>query len=179
MDREGENEEKMRKCREWISLHFLILSPFPFQFLILSQFPLHFLILSIFSQPGWQACTTCAALWRVVPKKLTKQTLHLCTLRGAPVVYMRAFVYLWSSFVLPWTGWSAFWLLIEPCKCNLSLTRQTMKRLENLSGKTVKPFLVTELEMPRCTKDTINCPEKLMKISHFNQTNQRLLSILW
>ena len=27
-------------------------------------------------------------------------------------------------------------------------------------------------------KDTINCPEKLMKISHFNQTNQRLLSIL-
>ena len=28
-------------------------------------------------------------------------------------------------------------------------------------------------------KDTINCPEKLMKISHFNQTNQRLLSILW
>ena len=28
-------------------------------------------------------------------------------------------------------------------------------------------------------KDTINCPEKLMKISHFNQTNQRLLSLLW
>ena len=27
-------------------------------------------------------------------------------------------------------------------------------------------------------KDTINCPEKLMKISHFNQTDQRLLSIL-
>ena len=27
-------------------------------------------------------------------------------------------------------------------------------------------------------KDTINCPEKLIK-SHFNQTNQRLLSILW
>ena len=28
-------------------------------------------------------------------------------------------------------------------------------------------------------KDTINCPEKLMKLSHFNQTNQRLLSMLW
>ena len=28
-------------------------------------------------------------------------------------------------------------------------------------------------------KDTINCPEKAMKISHFNQTNQCLLSILW
>ena len=27
-------------------------------------------------------------------------------------------------------------------------------------------------------KDTINCPEKLMRISHLNQTNQRLLSIL-
>ena len=27
-------------------------------------------------------------------------------------------------------------------------------------------------------KDTINCPEKLMKISHFDQTNQCLLSIL-
>ena len=28
MDREGGNKERMRKCREWISLHFLILSPF-------------------------------------------------------------------------------------------------------------------------------------------------------
>ena len=27
-------------------------------------------------------------------------------------------------------------------------------------------------------KDTINCPEQLMKISHFNQTNQRFLCIL-
>ena len=27
-------------------------------------------------------------------------------------------------------------------------------------------------------KDTMNCQEKLMKISHFNQTNQRLLSML-
>ena len=27
-------------------------------------------------------------------------------------------------------------------------------------------------------KDTMNCPEKVMKISHFNQTNQRILSIL-
>ena len=29
MDREGGNKEKMRKCRKWISLHFLILSLFP------------------------------------------------------------------------------------------------------------------------------------------------------
>ena len=48
MDREGGNKEKMRKCREWISLHFLILSPFPLRFLILSPFPFHFLILSPF-----------------------------------------------------------------------------------------------------------------------------------
>ena len=27
-------------------------------------------------------------------------------------------------------------------------------------------------------KDTMNCPEKVMKTSHFNQTNQRILSIL-
>ena len=27
-------------------------------------------------------------------------------------------------------------------------------------------------------KDTINCPEKVMKISHLNQTNQGILSIL-
>ena len=31
-------EIKMRKCREWIFLHFLILSPFPPHFLILSPF---------------------------------------------------------------------------------------------------------------------------------------------
>ena len=39
MEREGGNKEKMRKCREQISLHFLILSPFPLHFLILSPFP--------------------------------------------------------------------------------------------------------------------------------------------
>ena len=38
MDREGGNKENMRKCREWISLHFLILSPFPLYFLNLSPF---------------------------------------------------------------------------------------------------------------------------------------------
>ena len=38
MDREGGNKEKITKCREWISLHFLILSPFPLHFLILSPF---------------------------------------------------------------------------------------------------------------------------------------------
>ena len=35
----------MRKCREWISLHLLILSPFHPHFLILSSFHPHFLIL--------------------------------------------------------------------------------------------------------------------------------------
>ena len=38
MDREGGNKEKMRKCRERISLNFHILSPFPLHFLILSPF---------------------------------------------------------------------------------------------------------------------------------------------
>ena len=36
MDREEGNIEKVRKCREWTSLHFVILSPFPLHFLILS-----------------------------------------------------------------------------------------------------------------------------------------------
>ena len=50
MDSEGEKKKKMKKFRERISLHFLILSPFPLHFLILSPFPLHFLILSPFSR---------------------------------------------------------------------------------------------------------------------------------
>ena len=85
------------------------------------------------SQRNWQSKLYTSAHW------------------GGRQLYMRAFVYLWSSFVLQWTGWSALWLLIVPCKCNLPLTRQTMKSLENLSGKTVKPFLLTDLGMPRCT----------------------------
>jgi len=39
MEKEGGNRERMRKCRESISLHFLIFSPFPPHFLILSSFP--------------------------------------------------------------------------------------------------------------------------------------------
>ena len=39
MEKEGGNRERMRKCREPISLHFLIFSPFPPHFLILSPFP--------------------------------------------------------------------------------------------------------------------------------------------
>ena len=79
MDKEGGN------IRENEEIKRVNLSPFPHS--IPSSSFSH--SLSIFSQPGWQACTTCAALWRVVPKKLTKQTVHLCTLRGAPVVYAR------------------------------------------------------------------------------------------
>ena len=33
-------------------------------------------------------------------------------------------------------------------------------------------------EFGGASKDTINCPEKVIKISHYNQTNQGLLSIL-
>ena len=39
MEKEGGNRERMRKCRESISLHFLIFSPFPPHFLILPPFP--------------------------------------------------------------------------------------------------------------------------------------------
>ena len=39
MEKEGGNRERMRKCRESISLHFLIFSPFPPHFLIFSPFP--------------------------------------------------------------------------------------------------------------------------------------------
>ena len=57
MEKEGGNRERMRKCRESISLHFLIFSPFPLHFLILSSF-----------QPGCKAATIRAAL--VVVTKL-------------------------------------------------------------------------------------------------------------
>ena len=40
MDREGGNKDIMRKCREWISLHFLLLS---LHFLFIYSFSLHFL----------------------------------------------------------------------------------------------------------------------------------------
>ena len=39
MEKGGGNRERMRKCRESISFHFLIFSPFPPHFLILSPFP--------------------------------------------------------------------------------------------------------------------------------------------
>ena len=79
MDRAGGNKEKMRKRREWISFHFLIHCPFPLHFLIYSPFPhllsissfaLHFLFIFSYSLhfltarlAGWQAGTSCAALW--------------------------------------------------------------------------------------------------------------------
>ena len=50
MEREGGNRERIRKCRESISLHFLIFSPFPLQFLARSLFHLHFLASSPFSR---------------------------------------------------------------------------------------------------------------------------------
>ena len=39
-------------------------------------------------------------------------------------------------------------------------------------------FHCTPLQYKDTSKDTIDCPEKAMKISHFNQTKQPLLSIL-
>ena len=39
MDWDGGNKEKMRKCREWISLYFLVLSPFSHPLSISSPFP--------------------------------------------------------------------------------------------------------------------------------------------
>ena len=66
MDRERGNKEKMRKCREWISIHFLILSPFILHFLTLSPFPFHFLILSPFSR---------------IPDARIQKVLQPCTLK--------------------------------------------------------------------------------------------------
>ena len=63
MDREGGNKERMKRCREWISLHFLIL-----QISISYSFS-HFL--SIFSQPGCQAAASCATLIKTVNHKVT------------------------------------------------------------------------------------------------------------
>ena len=95
MDREGGNKEKMRKCREWISLHFLNISPIPLHFLTLAPFPHSLSIassfshsLSIFSQPGWQAGTTCAALLQSILKrafeKVLKMTKWVQKLRSKP-----------------------------------------------------------------------------------------------
>ena len=67
MDRERGNREKMRKCREWISLHFLNLSPF-LHSLSISSFSLHFLFIFSFSfhfstarLPGWH--NLCLPVW--------------------------------------------------------------------------------------------------------------------
>ena len=56
MEKEGGNRERMRKCRESISLHFLIFSPFPHSLSIASSF---YQSLSISCS---QAATTCATL---------------------------------------------------------------------------------------------------------------------
>ena len=43
MDREGGKKERMRKCREWIFLHFLSISSFSLHFLFNFSFSLYFL----------------------------------------------------------------------------------------------------------------------------------------
>ena len=92
MEKEGGNREKMRKCRESISLNFLILSPFPLCFLFISSFSLHFLAarlphvvqpwgsinvpgkkwpywsLDIHPAKGWHQCSVWRA-WRLSDKK--------------------------------------------------------------------------------------------------------------
>ena len=69
MDREGGNKEEISKCREGISLHFLILSPIPHFLSIFSPFLNSLSIsssfshsLSIFSEPGCQDATIFATL---------------------------------------------------------------------------------------------------------------------
>ena len=55
-------------------------------------------------------------------------------------------------------------------KCNKCFNH--MKKYEVIPKTLVR-------EKGKSPKDAMNCPEKVMKISHFDQTNQRLLSILW
>ena len=59
MEKEGGNGERIRKCRESISFHFLFISSFSLHFLILSSFPQS---LSISLQPGCQDATIYATL---------------------------------------------------------------------------------------------------------------------
>ena len=65
MEKEGGNRERMRKCRESISLHFLIFS-------ISSSFP-HSLFIS--SQPGCKAATIRAALSSSISQSCQPVTL--------------------------------------------------------------------------------------------------------
>ena len=75
MEKEGGNREKMRKCRESISLHFLIFSPFPhvlsissfsFHFLFISSFSLNFLFISSFSLHFLAARLQCSNVWLLI-----------------------------------------------------------------------------------------------------------------
>ena len=58
MDRKGGNKEKMRKCREWITLQFHTFSPFLLHFLFIFSFSLHFLTARL---PGCHKL--CNPLW--------------------------------------------------------------------------------------------------------------------
>ena len=66
-------------------------------------------------------------------------------------------------------------------KCDelaLSLIHCLFDQFWLITRCTKKVHCVDNIESDDDDKDTINCPEKVMKISHFNQTKQRLLSIL-
>ena len=121
MEREGGNGERMKKCRESISLHFLILSPFPLHFLILSPFPLHFLILSPFSRSLAPRLQRVAQPWNkqtnkqvniqtnrlidcLVPKIWRKSELSIPGLQGA-------------QFHSGPVEWRTNWLVIASCIC--------------------------------------------------------------
>ena len=91
MVREGGNKERMKKCREWISLHFLILSPFP-HFLSISSLSLHFLFIShsrsIFSHPGCKDAASCATLSSSIhnPFQFRAAWEQSCPQEDAPIV---------------------------------------------------------------------------------------------
>ena len=70
---EGGNKEKIRKYREWISLHFLILSPFSISlfslhFIFIFSFPLHFLAAmrkKFLVKFARESSASCEGLWQI------------------------------------------------------------------------------------------------------------------
>ena len=80
----------MRKCREWISLHFLILSPVPLHFLILFPFPRHLLILSPFpcipDARMQQVVQPCHSLFTILFNSVRAPWEQSCHQENAPIV---------------------------------------------------------------------------------------------
>ena len=109
MKREGGNKEKMRKSKEWVSLHFFILPPFPHSLFIFS-FSFHFLTARLpgcrkFCNPG----TICKVSRKVSQGHSDKTNQQSRTRlnplksgrnpvwKGAPGVLFTLFLMLWWS----------------------------------------------------------------------------------